>query len=165
MFKRKMVKRNDNKTVFKVFILLMSILAFRYSQASKETFINVSKNNMENIRIKFTVNGKECFATLYDNPAAKSFAAQLPVVIALEDYARTEVIFYPEKKLSTSGMPEGYKPAAGDITYYAPWGDVAIFYKDFGYASGLFSLGRIEGDGIDVLKSAVNQKVTITIVK
>ena len=33
----------------------------------------------------------------------------------------------------------------GDITYYAPWGNLAIFYRDSGYAKGLVKLGRIEG--------------------
>ena len=35
-------------------------------------------------------------------------------------------------------------PAAGDIAYYAPWGNLAIFYKDVGYSRGLVKLGTIE---------------------
>ncbi|MNU08615.1 hypothetical protein D3C72_2547400 [compost metagenome] len=38
----------------------------------------------------------------------------------------------------------------GDLTYYAPWGNLAIFYKDFDYSSGLIHLGVIES-GIDRL--------------
>jgi hypothetical protein len=32
----------------------------------------------------------------------------------------------------------------GDIAYYAPWGNLAIFYKDFGYSRGLVKLGRLD---------------------
>jgi hypothetical protein len=34
----------------------------------------------------------------------------------------------------------------GDIAYYAPWGNLAIFYGESGYAQGLVKLGRIDGD-------------------
>ena len=37
-------------------------------------------------------------------------------------------------------------PSIGDITYYAPWGNLAIFYRDSGYAKGLVKPGRIEGN-------------------
>ncbi|WP_167332850.1 cyclophilin-like fold protein [Desulfogranum japonicum] len=31
---------------------------------------------------------------------------------------------------------------AGTLAYYAPWGDVVMFYKKFGSASGLYELGQ-----------------------
>lgn len=46
-------------------------------------------------------------------------------------------------RLSTAGAPEGIGPAVGDIAYYAPWGNLVLFYRDFGYSKGL---GRVEGD-------------------
>ena len=52
----------------------------------------------------------------------------------------------------------------GDITYYAPWGNLAIFYRDQPYARGLVSLGRIES-GIDALKAGGPLKVKIEAVK
>ncbi|WP_337926728.1 cyclophilin-like fold protein [Paenibacillus caui] len=33
------------------------------------------------------------------------------------------------------------------ITYYAPWGNLAIFYRDFRYSSGLIKLGSIDAGG------------------
>ncbi|CQR50596.1 MULTISPECIES: cyclophilin-like fold protein [Haloferax] len=43
-----------------------------------------------------------------------------------------------------SGSDDGVDPEVGDITYYAPWGNLAVFYREFGYASGLVKLGHIE---------------------
>ena len=44
------------------------------------------------------------------------------------------------------GAPEGVTPETGDIAYFAPWGNLAIFYRDFRYSPGLVRLGRIEGN-------------------
>jgi hypothetical protein len=34
----------------------------------------------------------------------------------------------------------------GDITYYAPWGNLALLYRDFGYANGLIKSGNMDDD-------------------
>lgn len=83
-------------------------------------------------------------ATLYDNPAARDFAALLPLSLTLEDYAVIERIADLPGKLSTVQAPAGMTPQAGDITYYAPWGNLAIFVKGRSYASGLLPLGRVD---------------------
>ena len=68
------------------------------------------------------------------------------MTVTLEDYAATEKITYLSRKLSTAGAPPGSDPDVGSIAYYAPWGNVAFFYKDAPYARGLIPLGRIDAD-------------------
>ena len=97
---------------------------------------------------------------LDNNPTAKSLYDQLPLEVDMEDYAGIEKIFYPPKKLSKDEAPSGYQANKGDITYYAPWGDVAIFYKDFSHASGLIPLGKIT-EGLGDLTKFKNTKVKI----
>jgi hypothetical protein len=80
--------------------------------------------------------------------------------ITLEDYASTEKIAYMPRKLSTAGAPAGVDPAVGDITYYAPWGNLAIFYRDSGYAKGLVRLGSLDS-GVEMLSTWGPLKVTI----
>lgn len=80
-----------------------------------------------------------------DNPTARDLVSLLPLTMDLEDYAATEKIAYPPRRLSTAEAPAGYTPAAADLAYYAPWGNLAIFHKDFRYSAGLIRLGRIEG--------------------
>lgn len=82
-------------------------------------------------------------ATLEDNPSTRDFIAQLPLSLDLDDYSSTEKIAYLPRKLTTTGAPSGTDPDVGDVTYYAPWGNLAIFYRDFGYSRGLIRLGRI----------------------
>jgi hypothetical protein len=78
---------------------------------------------------------------MYDNPTSRDFLTLLPLPLTLEDYARTEKISYLSRKLSTEDAPSGSDPSVGDFTYYSPWSNLAIFYKDFGYSSGLIILG------------------------
>ena len=101
----------------------------------------------------------ELDAVLYDNATAHDLISRMPFSITLDDYAGMEKIFYPDEKLSTEGAPSGYDPSVGDITYYAPWGDVAIFYKDFGHAKGLISLGKLADGAIAQLRQAGDQSV------
>jgi hypothetical protein len=61
-------------------------------------------------------------------------------------YAGTEKISYLPQRLSTEDAPAGSNSSVGDITYYAPWGNLAMFYRDFGYASGLVILGKMDSD-------------------
>lgn len=84
-------------------------------------------------------------ATLTYTPAARHFAELLPLSLTLTDYAATEKVADLPATLPTQGSPKGMDPDVGDLTYYAPWGNLAIFYRDFGYANGLIALGRIEG--------------------
>ncbi|MFB4204371.1 MULTISPECIES: cyclophilin-like fold protein [Arhodomonas] len=98
------------------------------------------------MRIRITVEDTELVARLEDTPAARDFAAMLPLELTLEDFHATEKIADLPSRLSTEGAPKGVDPDVGDVTYYAPWGNLALFYRDFGYANGLVRLGRIEGD-------------------
>jgi hypothetical protein len=55
-------------------------------------------------------------------------------------------------------------PAAGDITYYAPWGTLAIFRKDFRYSDGLIKLGKIDG-AVAALDTSEELEATIELIK
>lgn len=105
---------------------------------------NEGLDGMEDIRIKLTFNNGEVIVNMYDNPTSKDFLSLLPLTLTFEDYAGTEKISYPSNKLSTKEAPSGMDPTIGDFTYFAPWGNLAIFYKDFGYSNGLIKLGKIE---------------------
>ncbi|WP_311439566.1 cyclophilin-like fold protein [Mesobacillus foraminis] len=108
-------------------------------------------DTLQNKRIKLSFNNEEVVVNMLDNPTSRDFLSLLPLKLTIEDYAGTEKIFYPPDKLSTDEAPAGMDPSFGDFTYYAPWGDMAIFYKDFRYSTGLIKLGEIES-GIERLE-------------
>jgi len=96
------------------------------------------------MKIRLDVNGEIATATLYDNATARDFAALLPLSLTLTDFAKVERIGDLARKLSTAGAPAGMEPVVGDITYYAPWNNLAIFAGDNVYARGLVRLGKID---------------------
>lgn len=79
---------------------------------------------------------------LNDSQAAADLYSQLPLTIEVEDYSTNEKIFYPPEELDTGDAPEA-AGGAGVLAYYEPWGDVVMFYDDFGTASGLYELGMV----------------------
>lgn len=97
------------------------------------------------MRIRIIIEGTALNARLEDNSASRDFAALLPLELTLSDYNGTEKIADLPARLSTDGTPAGVDPEIGDIAYYAPWGNLALFYGDFRYSRGLVRLGRIEG--------------------
>lgn len=103
------------------------------------------------MRIRILIGDRTLTATLGDSAASRDFAAMLPLALVLEDHAATEKIAMLPRRLSTTGAPEGMTPQAGDICYYAPWGNIAIFHKPFRHSAGLVHLGRID-DGLEALR-------------
>lgn len=102
------------------------------------------------MKIKIVAGDRTLTARLDDSAAGRDFAALLPLDLTLRDYNRTEKIADLPQRLSTEGAPEGYEPVTGDIAYYAPWGNVAIFYRGFDYSRGLVPFGRIDQDGSEI---------------
>ena len=118
----------------------------------------------KSMKIRIKLENKTLTATLDDNATTRDFVALLPLTVTLKDYNRTEKISDLPKKLSTEGAPPGSDPNIGDIAYYAPWGNIAIFYRDFGYSSGLVKLGKLDGD-VDVLRNVQATKATMELIK
>lgn len=114
-------------------------------------------------QITLTIDDQVLNATLNDSEAAHDFATLLPLTLTLEDYAGIEKVSDLPKRLSTKGSPSGSEASAGDITFYAPWGNLAIFYEDFRHADGLIILGHIEGN-IEVLKTSGNLEARMELV-
>ena len=112
------------------------------------------------MKIRLALEDTVITATLTDSNTTQDFMDLLSPTATLEDYAGTEKISYLPRKLSTAGAPAGSDPSVGDIAYYAPWGNLAIFYRDAGYASGLVILGTIDS-GIEALQVPGTLQATI----
>lgn len=140
--------------------LVLSASSCRAEDAPK----NPSVDSPQTMKIQLKIGDQVLLATLDDSATTRDFISQLPLTLDMRDYAKTEKIAYLPKKLSTQGAPSGSDPSVGDITYYAPWGNLAIFYKDFGYSNGLIILGKLDS-GIETLANAADGKLTIESVK
>ncbi|WP_084187022.1 cyclophilin-like fold protein [Cupriavidus sp. SK-4] len=112
------------------------------------------------MKIRLIVDGQTATATLYDNATARDFAALLPLSLTMEDYAAIERVSNLPRKLSTQGAPDGMAPVAGELTHYAPWGNLAIFIKARPYSRSLLPLGKVD-EGLSILAQPGPYKVRI----
>lgn len=110
---------------------------------------NVEKEAAD-VRIKLTFNNEQIIVKMMDNPTSRDFLDRLPLELSFSDYGGTEKISMLDTKLTNSKAPSGMDPFVGDFCYFEPWGNLAIFYKDFGYSNWLIRLGTIEA-GIEKL--------------
>lgn len=115
----------------------------------------------ETQRVRLLVNGSTLTAELADGAAARDFLALLPLRLPLQDFNRTEKISDLPERLSTTGEPEGFEPVPGDLAYYEPWGNLAIFYRDYSWSRNLVKLGHITSDNMDAISGAGNGDILI----
>lgn len=107
-------------------------------------FIILAQNDRgEKTMIKMTFNENIIYGKILNTQSGREFLSQLPTTLKFEDYNSTEKISYLPKKLSGEGEPEGFTPKIGDISYYIPWGNLAIFYRDFRYSRSLIKIGTL----------------------
>lgn len=112
--------------------------------------------------IELVIEGTKLRGTLDDTAAGRDFASLLPLTLNLADFHATEKISDLPRRLSTEGAPAGTAASAGDVTYYAPWGNLALFYRDFTYSEGLVRLGHLDPAAADVL-AGLDDRASVTI--
>lgn len=136
-----------------VLLLSFSLSAAKISYASEENPRNVQK-----IRVVF----QDGIATvaLFDNSLAKEFLRRLPLEVEFEDFSSTEKIFYLPEKLDIKGAVNADQQK-GDFCYYAPWGNIAVFYKGYGHGRSLYVLGTLESgkDSLAAMRNSFKARI------
>jgi hypothetical protein len=115
------------------------------------------------VKLRLTVGDRVAIASVYDNPTSRDFVSLLPLTLTLRDYASTEKISDLPRKLSTQDAPPGSDPSIGDLSYYAPWGNVALFYKEFRYSPGLIRIAKLDS-GMRALEFSSSAQVKIELI-
>lgn len=108
-----------------------------------EEIITSDVKERESMEIAMQIADMKYSVTLNSSNAAKDFYKMLPLTLTLKDYHATEKIADLPEILDISDSPSGTEAKKGDLSYFAPWGNLAIFYKDFRYGEGLVNLGKI----------------------
>jgi len=93
--------------------------------------------------VQIKVDDEIAVVELADNEQAYDFINLLPLTLTLENYA-DERIATLSCKLISKNAPDGMQPVAGELNYYAPWGNIGYFVKDFRYSQGLWPLGLLK---------------------
>ena len=96
------------------------------------------------------------------NDAAADFMARLPITMHFEDFGANERISYFERKLMLGQAPTSTAPARGDVCYYSPWGNLAVFVRPFRRSEGLVPLGRMSEAALEALRTCSDKPVVFS---
>lgn len=121
--------------------------------------VTPTPSSTSSVRVVLRFGDETAAATLADTPAAREFAAMLPLELDLRDpmgQAKSGQMPWP---LDVGGVEPVFDPAVGQIYYSAPSATFAILYADLGQSipdPGLVRLGAVD-DGMDRIADAGNR--------
>lgn len=104
--------------------------------------------SMSTMQVRITSQGNSAVFRLYDTRAAKEFYHQLPLKLELTNFRNAQWMFYPPKKLTVGSREAYHDGKKGELSYYAPWGDVFMLYTDFYAGDEMHRLG-VGVSGVD----------------
>ena len=115
-----------------------------------------------NMKIRLKVEDKVITATLNDSKTARDFVSLLPLTLTMNDLFRREKFAHLPRAISEEGKrSQPYE--VGQVVYWSPGPDVAIFYRNDGEKipnPGIIVIGKIDS-GVAALDVAGSVKVTI----
>ena len=113
------------------------------------------------MKIRLRVEGKELTATLIDSQTSRDFIALLPLTLTMDDLFRREKYGPLPRALSKGERTHSYE--IGDIGYWSPGPDVAIYYRNDGEQipdPGIILIGKIDS-GVEAFNVPGSVKVTV----
>jgi hypothetical protein len=118
--------------------------------------VQAQTNNLKlsNQYVRITSNGQTAVFRLYETEAAKQFYAQLPLALELQNFRNAQWMFYPPKKLDITDTEAYHDGKKGELSYYAPWGDVFMLYKDFYARDEMHRIG-VHVSGVDNIEKMI----------
>ncbi len=112
--------------------------------------------------IRITFGDTQLTARLHDNATARDLAAQLPLTLTFRDHNNVEKTAPLPRELSLDDAPEGQDPAAGDIGYWAPEGDLVFYYdSDAPFFNGIVRIGEFDDEMDAIERQSEDFSVTI----
>lgn len=120
---------------------------------ARRSTVDNTPESKAHMRIRLTAGDTVLNATLDDNATARDFAALLPLTLRMNDLFQREKYSHLPRSLTAGGEPQS-SYEVGDIAYWSPGPDIAIFYHHDGQsipAPGIVILGKIDS-GADAFK-------------
>jgi len=118
------------------------------------------------MKIQLTANGRTLTARVIESPAARDFVSLLPLTLTMSDLFKREKFGQLPRAISQEGR-HTHTYTLGDIAYWSPGPDIAIFYRHDGERipdPGIIVLGKI-GTDVEALNLPGSVSVTIELMK
>jgi hypothetical protein len=95
--------------------------------------------------LHLTVNGNAVTARLIDSPTARDFIRLLPLTLPMNDLFNREKFGHLPRALANTGKSV-HRYAVGEIAYWPPGPDIAVFYRHDGESipdPGVIVIGKV----------------------
>src|SRR5438093_5056700 len=143
----------------RTFLGLVSAMTLSHAAFGDE---KITTKDRDSMKITLEVGDKALTATLIDSKTAHDFVSLLPLTLTLNDLFGREKFAHLPRAISTEGK-RTHTYEVGDIAYWSPGPDVAIYYRADGERipnPGIIVFGKIDS-GVAALDVAGSVKVTI----
>jgi len=117
------------------------------------------------MKIRLTTKSKVLTATLIDNETTRDFVSLLPLTLTMNDLFGREKFAHLPRAISEKGKRK-HAYEIGEVIYWSPGPDVAIYYKQDGATipnPGTIVIGKIDS-GVEVLNVPGSVKVKIEVI-
>lgn len=120
--------------------------------------------DMNNLKVKITVNNRELIAEMENNATTQALVKQMPLTLPMLDlYGREMCYRFGRGGLPTDNLTSsGYE--VGDIAYWPPAGSLVILYKQNGERFSRQHLGHIN-NGVEIFNNTGDTEVTFEVLK
>jgi hypothetical protein len=136
------------------------------SSAPPEPSTETSPQQAKTMKIRLTINHKTVTATLTDSETTRDFISLLPLTLTMNDLFRREKFARLPRAISREGkLMHTYE--IGDVAYWPPGPDVAIFYRHDGQEipnPGIIVIGRADSE-VEALNVPGPVRVTIELIQ
>ena len=125
---------------------------------------NTTTNQTPAMKIRLRIDNKVLTATLADNKTARDFVSLLPLTLTMDDLFGREKFGHLPRAISEEGK-RTHTYEIGEIAYWSPGPDVAIYYRNDGEKipdPGIIVIGKIDS-GIGAFNIAGSVKVTMEV--
>jgi hypothetical protein len=105
------------------------------------------------VKISLTVGDTVLTATMIDNETTRDFISLLPLTLQMNDLFNREKYAHLPRAISEGGGRQNTYEI-GDVVYWPPGPDLAIFYRHDGQSisSGIIKMGKIDS-GVEVFEN------------
>jgi len=144
----------------RTFLGLMSAMALSYAAVADE---NTMTKDGDSMKIIVKVGDKALTATLIDSKTAKDLVSLLPLTLTMNDLFGREKFGHLPRPISTDGK-RTHTYEVGDIAYWSPGPDVAIYYRHDGEKipnPGIIVIGKLD-PGVEAFHVPGSVEVKIT---
>ena len=145
----------------RILLALVSAMALSHAACGGD---NTTPKHGDNMKIRLRIGNRALTGTLIGSKTAQDFVSLLPLTLTMNDLFGREKFAHLPQAISTEGK-RTHIYEVGDIAYWSPGPDVAIYYQHDGEKipePGIIVIGKLDS-GVDAFNVPGSAEVKIEV--